>query len=259
MCAALKPVARSAVRELQLSRLGDRSHPDRPPVANGPRTARSSACAQRRSLSGGCRACCSRSSGARRDGWRAGGVRPPLRSRVDTAPRSPASSTDGRAVPDLVALVWIMKQMIDRAGSIEAVFLEGDDPAAEDVETALDSFSTRALALDLRAAYGRVRQAAGRLLFLPAAIWRERLQAAEPVPALDGAARRARSGRLDARVAGQAHRAARHARDPRRPVPAADALHEPGMAAWRATSPPRCGGSTRTIRSSTTSRCATSG
>ena len=56
---------------------------------------------------------------------------------------------------DLVALLWILKQMLDRSGSIEAFFLEGDDPAAPDITAALDSFSTRALALDVTAAYGR--------------------------------------------------------------------------------------------------------
>jgi uncharacterized protein (TIGR02757 family) len=58
--------------------------------------------------------------------------------------------------PDLVALVWLMKQMIDRAGSIEGFLAESYDPDAEDIESALDSFSTRALELDLKAAYGRV-------------------------------------------------------------------------------------------------------
>lgn len=58
--------------------------------------------------------------------------------------------------PDLVALMWLMRQMIDRAGSIEGFFLEGYDASAEDIEAALDSFSTRALALDVKAAYGRV-------------------------------------------------------------------------------------------------------
>jgi uncharacterized protein (TIGR02757 family) len=57
--------------------------------------------------------------------------------------------------PDLVALLWLMRQMIDRAGSIEAFFAERYDAAAADVEQALDSFSTRALGLDLEAAYGR--------------------------------------------------------------------------------------------------------
>ena len=103
---------------------------------------------------------------------------------------------------------------------------------ADDVATALDSFSARAMALDLTAAYGRARRAQGRpaaSLLLSAAVEGQRLQAAEPVSALDGAARRARSRRLDARVAVEAGRAARHARDSRRPLPAADALYEPGL------------------------------
>ena len=54
---------------------------------------------------------------------------------------------------DVVALLWLLRQMIDRSGSIEGFFLEGEDPEAVDVESALDSFSTRALALDLTAAY----------------------------------------------------------------------------------------------------------
>src|SRR3979490_325182 len=56
--------------------------------------------------------------------------------------------------PDLVALLWILKQMFDRSGSIEGVFLEGGVAAASDVPAALDSLSTRALALDVTAAYG---------------------------------------------------------------------------------------------------------
>jgi uncharacterized protein (TIGR02757 family) len=56
---------------------------------------------------------------------------------------------------DLVALVWVLKQMLDRSATIEGFFLEGYDPAAGDVATALDSFSERAMALDLTAAYGR--------------------------------------------------------------------------------------------------------
>ncbi len=56
---------------------------------------------------------------------------------------------------DIVALLWLMRQMIDRAGSLEGFFLEGYDPVAEDIERALDSFSARAMALDLKAAYGR--------------------------------------------------------------------------------------------------------
>ena len=56
---------------------------------------------------------------------------------------------------DLAALLWIMRQMIEQAGSIEAFFLGGYDDRADDVESALESFSARALALDLTAAYGR--------------------------------------------------------------------------------------------------------
>ena len=71
-------------------------------------------------------------AGARENVVRAG--RPPLDARTD-----------------LVALVWVMKQMIDRAGSIEGFLAESHDPAADDIGAALDSFSKRALALDLRA------------------------------------------------------------------------------------------------------------
>jgi uncharacterized protein (TIGR02757 family) len=69
---------------------------------------------------------------------------------------------------DLAALLWVLRQMYDRAGSIEAFFLEGYDPAAEHVGPALDSFSSRALALDLTAAYGaRLPVRAGVGYFFP--------------------------------------------------------------------------------------------
>ena len=57
---------------------------------------------------------------------------------------------------DIVAMLWLLRQMIDRSGSVEGFFLEGYDAGAEDIAGALDSFSTRAMALDLKAAYGRV-------------------------------------------------------------------------------------------------------
>jgi uncharacterized protein (TIGR02757 family) len=69
--------------------------------------------------------------------------------------------------PDLVALIWIMTQMIGRSGSIERFFLEGYDAAADDVEGALDSFSTRALQLDLKSAYGKVPKRPGVCYFFP--------------------------------------------------------------------------------------------
>jgi uncharacterized protein (TIGR02757 family) len=58
---------------------------------------------------------------------------------------------------DLVALVLILQRMLRESGSIENFFVAGDDPAAPDVGPALDSFSTRALETDLRAAYGLSR------------------------------------------------------------------------------------------------------
>ena len=60
---------------------------------------------------------------------------------------------------DIVALLWLLRQMIDRSGSIERFFLEGYDPAAVDISGAIDSFSQRALALDLKAVYGPARAA----------------------------------------------------------------------------------------------------
>lgn len=67
---------------------------------------------------------------------------------------------------DLKALLWIMRRML-RHGSIEAFFLKGYDPAATDVSAALDSFSARALAIDLRPAYGRVPARPGVRYFFP--------------------------------------------------------------------------------------------
>jgi uncharacterized protein (TIGR02757 family) len=71
--------------------------------------------------------------------------------------------------PDLVALLWVQRQMIDTSGSIEQFFVDGDDPSADDVGPAIDSFSTRALALDLKAAYGRVPRRPGVRYFFPRA------------------------------------------------------------------------------------------
>jgi uncharacterized protein (TIGR02757 family) len=68
---------------------------------------------------------------------------------------------------DLVALLWVLRQMLDEAGTIERFFGQGYSPDHEDVGPALDSFSTRALALDLRKAYGRVPTRAGVCYFFP--------------------------------------------------------------------------------------------
>lgn len=68
---------------------------------------------------------------------------------------------------DIAALLWVLRQMLERSGSIEAFFLEGDSAATPDVSAALDSFSTRALALDIRRAYGRVPKRPGVCYFFP--------------------------------------------------------------------------------------------
>ena len=60
---------------------------------------------------------------------------------------------------DLVALLWILRHMIEDAGSLEAFFLRGYDADAEDIGGALDSFCTRARAVSLE---GLARPASGR-------------------------------------------------------------------------------------------------
>jgi uncharacterized protein (TIGR02757 family) len=62
---------------------------------------------------------------------------------------------------DFAALIWILGQMVDRSGSIEGFFAEGHASGAVDVAEALQSFSTRALALDVSAVYGRRRPRPG--------------------------------------------------------------------------------------------------
>jgi len=68
---------------------------------------------------------------------------------------------------DIVALLWVIRQMLDRSGSIEGFFLEGYDASSPDLASALDSFSIRAMALDLKAAYGRVPKRPGVSYFFP--------------------------------------------------------------------------------------------
>ena len=69
---------------------------------------------------------------------------------------------------DIVALLWLLRQMIERSGSIERFFVAHDDPGSADIGGALDSFSRRALGLDLARAYGRrVPQRGGVCYFFP--------------------------------------------------------------------------------------------
>jgi uncharacterized protein (TIGR02757 family) len=68
---------------------------------------------------------------------------------------------------DLVALLWVLRQILDRSGSLESFFVDGDEAGAADVGPALESFSTRALALDLTRAYGRIPARPGVAYFFP--------------------------------------------------------------------------------------------
>jgi uncharacterized protein (TIGR02757 family) len=69
--------------------------------------------------------------------------------------------------PDLVALLSVLHQVLERSGSIEGFFLEGYDRAAADIGPALESFSARAMQLDLRSAYGTVPTRPGVAYFFP--------------------------------------------------------------------------------------------
>jgi uncharacterized protein (TIGR02757 family) len=68
---------------------------------------------------------------------------------------------------DLMALLWILRQMLEHAGSIEAFFADGDDPSSPDIEAALDAFSRRSLVFDVSPAYGRVPARPGVCYFFP--------------------------------------------------------------------------------------------
>lgn len=67
---------------------------------------------------------------------------------------------------DVIALLWVLRQMLEQSGSVEGFFLE-DDRGGEDIREALDSFSRRAMALDLAAAYGAVPARPGVGYFFP--------------------------------------------------------------------------------------------
>jgi uncharacterized protein (TIGR02757 family) len=56
---------------------------------------------------------------------------------------------------DIAALLLILRQMLESAGSLEQFFIQGDDPAAPDIRPGLESFCSRARAMDLRPVYGR--------------------------------------------------------------------------------------------------------
>ena len=67
---------------------------------------------------------------------------------------------------DLVALVWLLRRLIETQGSIEAAFAAGLDPGAPDVGGAIERFSAGARAVDFRPAYGRATRNPGVFYFL---------------------------------------------------------------------------------------------
>lgn len=68
---------------------------------------------------------------------------------------------------DLVALMLVLQRILRESGSIEQFFLAGDVVGARDVGPGLEAFSTRALATDVRPAYGRVPRRPGVCFFFP--------------------------------------------------------------------------------------------
>jgi uncharacterized protein (TIGR02757 family) len=56
---------------------------------------------------------------------------------------------------DLVALLWILRQMLEAAGSLEQFFVDGDTPSSPDIGPGLDRFCERARQVDLTRVYGR--------------------------------------------------------------------------------------------------------
>ena len=67
---------------------------------------------------------------------------------------------------DLIAVIWILHRQLDEHASLERAFARDLDPSAPDVESALEQFSARARAIDLRPAYGRRLRNPGAHYFL---------------------------------------------------------------------------------------------
>lgn len=57
--------------------------------------------------------------------------------------------------PDFIALLWVLRRMIEDHGSLEAAVAHGLRPDAPDIGDALERFSTAAQACDVGLAYGR--------------------------------------------------------------------------------------------------------
>lgn len=68
---------------------------------------------------------------------------------------------------DLMALLWVLRSLLEEFGTLEGAFIAGDDAASADIGPALDAFCARALGTDLRPAYGRVPVRPGVCYFFP--------------------------------------------------------------------------------------------
>jgi uncharacterized protein (TIGR02757 family) len=68
---------------------------------------------------------------------------------------------------DFVALLWILRQMIETSGSLERFFAASDDSSAPDIRPGLEQFCVRARGVDLRPAYGQVPARPGVHIFFP--------------------------------------------------------------------------------------------
>jgi uncharacterized protein (TIGR02757 family) len=66
---------------------------------------------------------------------------------------------------DFVALLWMLRALIDAHGSLERCFALGHDAGAPDVGPAIEAFVARARGIDCRPAYGRRPRHPGVLYF----------------------------------------------------------------------------------------------
>jgi uncharacterized protein (TIGR02757 family) len=62
---------------------------------------------------------------------------------------------------DFVALLWVLRRLVEDSGTLEQSFASGLAPEALDVKAAIEAFSTRARDIDLRPAYGQVPRKPG--------------------------------------------------------------------------------------------------
>ncbi|MPY89308.1 MAG: TIGR02757 family protein [Luteitalea sp.] len=68
---------------------------------------------------------------------------------------------------DLVALLLVLRHMVDCAGSLERYVADDHDPEARDITDAVERFSARACAVDVREVYGKSVPRQGVRFFFP--------------------------------------------------------------------------------------------